>query len=139
MLQVVQSVPASSVIMGWDTYVFTLTASGLVLAAGATCLFVRAFRWSNHPRWTQWSAAYDGLLFVLVAITVSVFHRRLSTMKQVTAELSSATDDVFVNLWPSCQLHVICTLSATTLTAAALLKLLRILWTGRSWLRKRTQ
>jgi len=136
MLQVVQSVPASSVIMGWDTYVFTLTASGLVLAAGATCLLVRAFRWSNHRRWTQWSAAYDGLLFVLVAITVYVFHRRLSTMEQVTAELSSAKDDVFINLWPSCQLHVICTFSATTLTAAALLKLLRILWTGRSWLRK---
>eukprot|EP00102_Acyrthosiphon_pisum_P020398 XP_016657608.1 PREDICTED: polycystic kidney disease and receptor for egg jelly-related protein-like [Acyrthosiphon pisum] len=136
---VVQSVPASSVITGWDTYAFTLIASGLVLSAGAACLLVRAFRWSNYRRWAQWSTAYDGLLFVLVAITVAVFHRRLSTMEQVTAELSSATDDVFVDLWLSCQLHVVCTLSATTLTVAALLKLSRILWTGRSWLRKRTQ
>jgi len=132
-----QTVPASSVIAGWDTYAFTITASGFVSAAGAACLLVRAFRWSNHRRWTQWSAAYDGLLFVLVAITVAAFLRRLSTMEKATAELSLATDDVFVDLWPSCHLHVVCTFSATILTAAALLKLSRILWTGRIWLRQR--
>jgi len=131
-------VPASSVITGLDTYAFTITASGLVLAAGAACLLVRGFRWSNHRRWTQWSAAYDGLLFVLVANTVAAFHRRLSTMERVTAELSSAADDVFVDLWPSCHLHVVCKFSTIALTAAALLKLLRILWTGRSWLQQRT-
>lgn len=133
MLQMVQTVPVSSVITGWDTYAFTVTTSGLVSAAGAACLLVRAFRWSNHQRWAQWSAAYDGLLLVLVAITVTAFHRRLSTMEQVTAELSSATDDVFIDLWPSCHMHGVCTFSATTLMAAALLKLSIIIWPGRSW------
>jgi len=129
-------VPASSVITGWDTYVFTATASGLALVAGAACILVRTFRWSNHRRCTQWSAAYDGLMLILVVTTVAAFLRRLSTMEQATAELSSSKDDVYVDLWPSCHMQVVCTFFATTLTAAVLLKLTRILWL---WPRQRVQ
>jgi len=133
MLQVVKTVPASSVITGWETYVFTTIASGLMLVVGAACLFVRVFRWSNNRRCTKWSAVYDGLLLVLVITTVAAFQKRLSTMEKATAELSSNTEDVYVDLWPPCHMHVVCTFFATTLTATALLKVSRILWPGRNW------
>ncbi|KAF0751894.1 Uncharacterized protein FWK35_00023182 [Aphis craccivora] len=130
---VVQTVPASSVIAEWDTFAFTATASGLLLVAGVACLLVRIFQWSIHRRWTQWSTAYDGLLITLITATVASFYKRLTAMEQATTELFSVTDDVYVDLWPACYMHTVCTFFATILTAAALLKISIILWMGRSW------
>ncbi|XP_050063461.1 uncharacterized protein LOC126552720 isoform X6 [Aphis gossypii] len=136
---VVQTVPASSVIAEWDIFAFTVTASGFLLIAGVACLLVRIFRWSIYRRWIQWSTAYDGLLITLITATVAAFYKRLTVMEQATTELSSVTDDVYVDLWPACYMHSVCTFFTTILMAAALLKISIILWRERGWPRMRTQ
>jgi len=127
------TVPMSSVITGLDTYAFTVITACLLLAAGAACLLLHAFRWSNHRRRRRWFAAYDVLLVVLVITAVAAFHKRLTAMEQVTTALSLSTDEVFVDLLPACHMHAVCIITTTTLTAATLLKLSIMLWPAHGW------
>lgn len=133
-----QTVPGSSVFMEWDTYAFTVTAAGSLLVTGAAILLVYTFRSSSSQlrRRTWWLAIHDGLLVVLVATTVVALCKRLSTIETATAGLVAATDGVYVDLWPACRMHAVCTLSITTLMAVALLKLTRPLWPGHGWPRQ---
>lgn len=116
----------SSVVTEWETYAFTMMAASLLTAAGTLCLMVSLFKRSESQRQHWPWVVYDGLMAMLALITVGALRRRLADMEHTTQLLIAEYN--YVDLMSAYDMHVICVDCASTLIAAALLKLSKPWW-----------